>query len=251
MNKDDVMQGLGFIDENDSMDGFDINSSNISIPTLKLAQDGHDQVKKQKPEYIEGLEPGMFFNDVTGEIYGETVNLVVLKMEHVFIEYKPDRGGFVEYHTPENAQRVASNPLDWKGKWVRDTGNAEPNTLAETFIYVVLVEGHEKEGPLLLYWQRSAIKVGESWNRLMITHIMPNGQKALPYYLVWNMSSFFKEADKGDYFSYKVKFDHYIKEEMYLSAKEERKALVDKTINYAQLEDQTKSNEVDESTVDY
>jgi len=217
--------------DTDTMEGFeDINGNTMSIPFVRILQKLSPQLDKKKPEYIQGAEEGDWFNSVTKEVYGAAINAVVLKFERVYIEWKPNRGGFVGYHTVENAERIAVDTTfgNWKTK--------EGNELSENYVYMLLIDGHEKEGVVVLSLSSSAIKVAREWNRLMTTHVMSNGQKAKPYYLVWNISSDYKENDKGTWYMPKIKFMRYINEEQYAITGTERKALPSKKVDYAQIE---------------
>jgi hypothetical protein len=221
---------------NDSMEGFeDINGSTMAIPFVRVLQKLSPQLNKQKPEYIDGAEEGDWYNNTTKEVYGPEINVIVLKFERVFIEWKPNRGGFVGYHTPENAERLALDTTfgNWKTK--------EGHELAETYVYMALIEGHEQEGLVVLSFASSAIKVGKEWNRLMTTHVMDDGQRARPYYLVWKLTSDYKENDKGSWYVPKVKFLRYISEKQYALAGDERKALPSKKVDYAQIEGKSDS----------
>ena len=217
--------------EADTMEGFeDINGSTMAIPFVRILQSLSPQLNKQKPEYIQGAQVGDWFNTTTKEIYGPEINVLVLKFERIFIEWKPNRGGFVGYHTPENAERLAVDTTfgNWKTK--------EGNELQENYVYMILVEGHEGEGISVLSLSSSAIKVAKEWNRLMTTHIMENGQKAKPYYLVWKLGTDYKENEKGAWYVPTVKFMRYIDEVQYALAQTERKMLPSKRIDYAQIE---------------
>ncbi len=224
----------------DNMEGFeDLNAQTMSIPFIKLAQDLTPEVKKSKDVYIEGLEPGMFFNTATKEILGDKFQFVVLKFERIYIEWLPDRGGFVGYHSPENAEKLATDKTF--GKWTMANGNA----LQEYYTYFGIVIGHEKEGPVVLSLTSSAIKQAKNLNRLMSTHIMDNGQRALPYYLVWDTEALHMEKDGNDWFVPTFKYAGYITEEVYKIVGQERKMLPEKPVDYAQLED--KSEQYDDS----
>lgn len=221
-------------DAADTMEGFeDINGSTMAIPFIRILQKLSPQLNKQKPEFVSGAEEGDWFNTTSKETYGPEVNVIVLKFERVFIEWKPNRGGFMGYHTPENAERLAVDTSfgNWKTK--------DGNELAETYVYMVLIDGHESEGIVVLSFTSSAIKVAKEWNRLMITHVMDNGQKAKPYYLVWKLSTEYKENEKGTWYVPKVKFIRYINEQQYNIAGNERKALPSKKVDYAQIEAKT------------
>lgn len=226
---------MDFINEaNDTMEGFeDLNAQTMSIPFLKLAQALTPETNKNKDVYIEGLDDGMFFNSATKEVLGETFKFVILKFERIYIEWLPNRGGFAGYHTPENAERLAVDKTF--GKWA----TAEGNLLQEYYTYFGLVIGHEKEGVVVLSLASSAIKQAKNLNRLMTTHIMDNGERARPYYLVWNVTAMHMEKDGNDWFVPSFKFDSYITEEVYKIIAPERKALPSKPVDYAQLENKS------------
>ena len=232
-DKDEELKAKATVafNEADTMEGFeDINGSTMAIPFVRILQKLSPQLNKQKPEYIAGAEEGDWFNSTTKEVYGPSINAIVLKFERIYIEWKPNRGGFVGYHTPENAERIAVDTTfgNWKTK--------DGNELAENYVYMILVEGHENEGIMVLSLSSSAIKVAKEWNRLMTTHIMENGQRAKPYYIVWQIGTDYKENEKGSWYVPTVKFVRYIDEKQYSLTQTERKALPSKKIDYAQLE---------------
>ncbi len=231
VNEKEIKNEVTFFNPTDSMEGFeDITASTMAIPFVRILQKLSPQLNKQKAEYIEGAEEGDWFNTTTKEVYGPEINVIVLKFEHLYIEWKPNRGGFVGYHTPENAERLTVDKTF--GAWKTDKGN----DLIETFIYMCLIEGHEAEGIVVLSFTSSAIKMAREWNRLMTTHIMQNGERALPYYLVWKLSAEYKENEKGSWYAPRVKFLHYVNEMQYKLTSQERKALPSRKVDYAQIE---------------
>ncbi len=238
---------LGFIDAAmDTMEGFEeVNAATTAIPFLKLAQDLTPQTKKHKAEYIDGLEPGMLFNSATSEILGNNIDVIIMKFERVYIEWKPNRGGFVGYHSPEHAEKIAVDTSAF-GKWQTEEGNE----LQEYYTYYALIVGRELEGPVILSLSSAGIKVAKQLNRLMTTHLMDDGKRALPYYLVWNMSVVHLEKGEYDWFQHKFTFSRYIDEEQYSILGPERKALPSKPVDYAQIEDRTPRESLDEDDSD-
>ncbi len=228
---------MGFINEAvDTMEGFeDLTQQTMSIPFIKLAQALTPEINKNKDVYIEGLDQGMFFNSATKDILGETFKFVVIKFERLYIEWLPNRGGFAGYHSPEHAEEIAADKTF--GKWT----TAEGNILQEYYTYYGVVIGHEKEGVVVLSLASSAIKQAKNLNRLMTTHIMDNGKRAMPYYLIWNVKAMHMEKDGNDWFVPSFSFDSYIDEKVYQVTQDERKMLPNKTTDYAQLEDHSAS----------
>src|SRR6266481_2377146 len=56
--------------------GEEIDQSDLIIPRLGLAQKMSDEIDEDSPKYIPGLKEGMFFNNISKEIYGRAVNIV-------------------------------------------------------------------------------------------------------------------------------------------------------------------------------
>jgi hypothetical protein len=235
-------EALPFVNpEQDSWDEFrEINQGTMSVPFVRILQSLSPQTKKNDPGYVEGAEEGLFFNTVTKRVYGGAISFIPLKFEHVYIEWRPNRGGFVGYHDLSNAERLAVEK-DF-GKWK----TADGNLLQENYVYMGVIAGYESEGVVVLSLSSSMIKTARDWNRLMTTHVMPNGRKALPYYIVWRLDAEYVSNDKGSWYVPKVAFERYITEAQYAVVGTERKALPARQVDYAQLESKEAEGEASE-----
>jgi len=214
----------------DDLKGFeDVRMDTMAVPFVRIAQKLTPQIEEDNPDQIPGLKEGDFFNTLTKDGYGKTLRCIVLKFEHIYIEWKPNRGGFVGYHDVENAERIAVDRTfgAWKTK--------EGNLLQENYVYMILVDGHESEGPCVLSLSSSMIKAAKEWNRLMVTHVMENGVKARPYYLIWQLTNEKRSNEKGSWFAPVIKFEGYVNERQYALTKEERLALPERRVDYAAL----------------
>ena len=82
MFEEDAGKGIGKVGQED-----------LALPFLKVLVQLSPQVNKRDGKYVEGAEPGMIFNSVTGELYdgvkGIDVITALYKLEYV--EWK-DRG---------------------------------------------------------------------------------------------------------------------------------------------------------------
>jgi hypothetical protein len=115
----------------------DTLQTDILIPRLALAQALSPQVTDGDPSRIEGLKPGDLFNSVTGQNYGRSVIVQVLrKMPLRAMEFRPieSGGGVADPNVPLNDPR-----LKWgtTGDKKRDQPIA---TLFRDFLAVVLPE---------------------------------------------------------------------------------------------------------------
>jgi len=220
------------------MEGFEeISQATMAIPFIRILQKLSPQLDKQAPGFIEGAEEGHFVNTITKQIFGSSFKCIVLKFEHVYIEWLPKREGFVSYHSVENAERIAA--VKTFGKWETEDGNL----LQENYVYLILVEGYETEGVAVFSLSSTMIKMAREWNRLMTSHMMDNGKRAMPYYLVWELQTEYKSSDKWSWYIPTVKFSRYIGPEQYKITQKERKMLPSRQIDYAQLESATAKND--------
>ena len=82
MFEEDAAKGLGKIGQED-----------LALPFLKILGQLSPEVNKRDGKYVEGAEPGMIFNSVSGELYDGVKGIDVIpafyKLE--YIEWK-DRG---------------------------------------------------------------------------------------------------------------------------------------------------------------
>lgn len=220
-----------YFKKEDSAEGFeDITTQTMAIPFIRVLQTLSPQLNKKKPEYVLGAQEGMFFNTVTKQIYGPAIDVIVLKFDRIYIEWLPERGGLVNYHSPEHAEQVAEDKSVF-GAWKTNTGN----NLQENYVYFVIVVGKEQEGVAILSLASTGIKIAREWNRLMTTHIMENGRRALPFYLVWTLETEYRENDKGNWYTFNVRTKNYISEKQYGQVAKERKMLPSRQIDYSQL----------------
>ena len=226
-----------FISAEDVATGFeDIDLSTMAIPFIKLAQDLSPQLKSSKPEYVEGLKVGDAFNSVTGLIYGKDFDFTTIKFERIFTEWKPDRGGFVGYHTVAEAMSIATTNK------FNQMQTSSGNDLIETYMYYILIAGHEKEGVAIMSITSTNIKNAKKMNSVSNMQYFANGKKALPYHQVYTASSKLISNDRIEWYVFDFSFKVIVDETMYLAAKEQRELISDKTVDYAQLEN--KSQEI-------
>jgi len=233
-----------YFKKEDTAEGFeDITTQTMAIPFVRILQTLSPQLNKKKPEYVPGAQEGMFFNTVTKEIYGPKIDVIVLKFDRIFIEWLPERGGLVNYHSPEHAEKIAENKEVFGG-WKTASGNF----LQENYVYFILLNDKMEEGISILSLASTGIKIAREWNRLMTTHIMENGRRALPYYLVWTLETEYRENDKGNWYTFKVRTKNYITKTQYEKVGTEKKMLPLRQVDYAQLASSEDSEKIEEDT---
>lgn len=127
----------------------------IKLPRLAIAQAMSPQLA-DPAQAIDGLKLGMFFNDLSGEVYGPgPLHIVVVRRDVRRIQFKPraEGGGVLDLNVPANDPRN-----DWN---TDDKGGRIPPlaTLFNEYVVFVMRDGFEPE-PIVL-----SIKDTNKFNR--------------------------------------------------------------------------------------
>ena len=137
-----------------------IGARDVRPPRLSLAQSQSRQVKKNNPLYIEGLKEGDLFNDLTGEIYGEPVDFVVVRyLGKRAMEFAPMEtgGGVVDFD-------VALD--DVRCQWTTDEKGKRLKPIATVFSeYLIWLTGKQELAALSM--KGTQLKVATQLNSLL------------------------------------------------------------------------------------
>jgi len=110
-------------DETRGQEGVGVDD--VTIPRINVLQDLSPQIKKTKPEYIEGAEAGQLFNNVTGEVYGNAIIIIPVMFRKEFIIWRDrDSGGGFRgaFPTEVEAAKAMATLEDASLCEVKDTG---------------------------------------------------------------------------------------------------------------------------------
>jgi hypothetical protein len=189
------------------------SANDFMIPFIKLAQTTSDETKPKKEAYIEGLQPGMFFNTVTGEIFGPNIQVIVIKYVRKWYEWADGQAAPVAIHDPESIDVDKSDFSKWRN-------TATGNTVQDTCTFVCLVAGRENDGPVLLPMAGTKIKVAKALiTNINMLKIPSSGNDAPIYGGIWQLESYEDSNDKGDFFNIRrgdgIKHIGLIKEEVF------------------------------------
>ena len=68
-----------------------MDHDDLALPFLKLLQNSSDETKKKHSAYVEGAEPGMFYNTVTKKLYDGAKGIEVIPCYYklTFPEWAP------------------------------------------------------------------------------------------------------------------------------------------------------------------
>ena len=177
---------------------------------LKLAQDITDETKKAKPNYIPGLEAGMFFCPVTKKIYGTTVDVIVLATRKAYFLLDDDG----EFKGAED--RIQPS-------WKRDVAGAlrteEGYKAIVTYSFLV-VTPDDLEHKMVLTLKNTDVPAAKDWNTLIKELRLENGTPCPIFGGIWTLSANFREGKKGSWYSIStgngssIKFKGFIDDEL-------------------------------------
>lgn len=241
MAKDKV--DYNFLNEHvGDMDGYDgLNLKTMAIPFIRILQALSPQLRKSKPEYIAKAKEGDIVNSINSNIYGKPVRFVVGKFDHLIIEWKPNRGGFVQAHDPATIENSPRYQLCQNQNGGYDLIDTETNNImVETYMYYILLPDYVEDGVCILALQSTQLKEAKKLNRQLMTTFIPGTkQKAAPHFMVFTLDTVEMSNDKGDWMGVNIKFDHFVTPDLLEHVVSERKELPNKPVDYAQLEENT------------
>ena len=148
----------------DGDEGTTFAADEMIIPFIRLAQAMSPELKKKEAKYIDGLDEGDIFNNLTNEVYPGDVGINVIPCYVVtkYTEWLPERGGFVQELDP-------SDPVIQQR---RREGNTEilPNgnhvIIADCY-FCLLVTEDEDYMPVVIDMKVSQMKVSKRWKSMI------------------------------------------------------------------------------------
>lgn len=176
------------------------------VPLVYILQALSPQVQKKKEEYIDGAEAGMiWFRGTKDVIAGDDgIPVVPCHWSKSFIEWLPDRGGYVGRHDsmPPDAELVTDAQNPKKKFWRRNNGNS----VVETREHVVLVlDIFDRPTPFVIPMSGSGHGSSKAWMTLMNRKVVPGTDiKAPSYGYIYRMKLAFRTNDQGDWYMWDI-----------------------------------------------
>ena len=180
--------------ETTGFEGADYES--YATPFLRILQQNSPQVLEDSENYIQGSKPGLFFNNVTNKIYGKSIGVIPVRFERMFVEWKPNREGFVALHDVEEGLKI-SDPGKVFGSRIH---TETENVLQDTHTFYVLIAGSEEEGPLVLPLTSTGIRHSRKWLSMARMLRLPNRSPAPLYSSIYNITTVLNENDQGRWY---------------------------------------------------
>ena len=166
--------------EADAKLGFEnIDQESLALPILKLLQNGSGEAQKRNANYVEGAEPGMFFNTVTRKLYDGDKGIQVIPC-HYRLEYQEWADFGTGSGRPENIYPASSDILS---KTTKDANGKDRlpngNYIQKTSQHFVIITDCKSAETALISMYSSQAKVSRKWNSMMMS-ITKNGKDG-PY----------------------------------------------------------------------
>jgi hypothetical protein len=155
---------------NDKRGTENLNTSDIRLPGLRMAQSNTPQAKRADPAYIQGLLEGGLFNTTTREVYPEAgVRVVFIEaLGHQNIQFAPigEGGGIIESNIPDNDPRC---------DFGKDAEGKKCKPIATRFYNYLLVLVHPDGRREILTWsiKGANLKAGGDLNFQLFSGKIP------------------------------------------------------------------------------
>jgi hypothetical protein len=168
-------------------------SESFKTPFVRILQSNSPEVLNKGEKYVKGAVPGMLYNTATGKLY-DTLNVVVLKVVHNIIAWRPDRGGFVGVFSKEEEGKITARREGLR-KW-DNAGNDLDDTMS-----LYCVNHDDPTDIFIISLSRTGLKHARTFaTRLKSLQI--NGvpiSKTWPG--VWEITSGMESNEKGSWYT--------------------------------------------------
>ena len=195
MFEDDAAKGLGAIGQED-----------LALPFLKILGQLSPEVNKRDGKYVEGAEPGMIFNSVSGELYDgvQGINVIPCFYKLEYIEWK-DRGEGLGapvaiYDSSSDIMSKTKPDANYKDRLPNG------NYIEKTASHFVIVSG-DNPSTALISMKSTQLKISRKWNSMM-SGIKMKGTNGLftpaSFSHIYRLKTTQMSNDKGTWFGWEV-----------------------------------------------
>lgn len=168
-----------------------LSQDEMEMPFIKLAQKSTGQADEDKPEYIPGLKPGMFFNTVSGAIYGDNIKVQSHGYFHNYVIWKGPKGNGKFQGTMTTDEFRAfdkANALTREGGDMIQVVEGETLRYTDTHSFIVSLPEHEEDGIMIYPLSSTGCKVARKWNSLNNGRRV-NGSPTKRYATLWDLKT--------------------------------------------------------------
>ena len=195
MFEDDAAKGLGTIGQED-----------LALPFLKILGQLSPEVNKRDGKYVEGAEPGMIYNSVSGELYDgvKGINVIPCFYKLEYIEWK-DRGEGIGapvaiYGSSSDIMSKTKPDANYKDRLPNG------NYIEKTASHFVIVSG-DSPSTALISMKSTQLKISRKWNSMM-SGIKMKGANGMftpaSFSHIYKLKTTQMSNDKGTWFGWEV-----------------------------------------------
>lgn len=186
-----------------------MTAEDFSVPRFTILQQLSPQCDKTKPEHIEGAEPGMIINTVTGELFDGDEGIEIIAMHYIrnHLEWKPRAkgGGFVKNWGP-SPKVLESCKIDENRNAITVDGN-EIVATAEYFCFYLKEDG--QFSPAVISMAKTQLKKARNWNTQINELKVPRPDGAgtfnpAMWYRTYRLTTQPESNDKGSWFGWVI-----------------------------------------------
>ena len=191
--------------EADAGQGLNMTQEDLALPFLKVLGQLSPECNKRDAKHVEGAEPGMIINTVTGEVYDgvKGIDVVPVHYKRQHIEWQ-DRGE--SQGAPVKIYDAGDDlPSTTRDKFNKDR-LSNGNYLENTASHFVVILGTSPT-TALISMKATQLKVSRKWNSMMMGLKMQgkNGMFTPPTYShIYKLKTVQQSNDKGTWFGWDV-----------------------------------------------
>ena len=194
--EEDAAKGLGNIGQQD-----------LALPFLKILGQLSPEINKRDGKYVEGSEPGMIFNSVSGDLYDGVKGIDVIPCFYrlEYIEWR-DRGegmGAPINIYPSSSDIISKTTPDANYKDRLPNGNYVEKTASH---FVIILED-VLSSTALISMKSTQLKISRKWNSMM-SGMKMKGKNGLftpaSFSHIYKLKTTQLTNDKGTWFGWEV-----------------------------------------------
>lgn len=190
------------------------NNETFKTPFLKILQTLSPELKRKSESFIDGAEEGMFFNTATLQSMDE-INLIVLKVSHNLVVWKPNRGGFVGVFDKSEESKIVHR------KHGLEKFDKDGNEIVDT-ISLFCLNADQPTEIFVFPMSKASLKYARAFST-RIRMLEANGKPiGVTFAGIWNVKTVLQENDKGSWYDIgntptfqkfisKTEFENYVK----------------------------------------
>ena len=203
--------------ESEAGAGFEnADGDSFAIPFIRITQKMSPVCDPDDGAYIEEAKPGMLIDTVSEELFpGDgTLNIIPCHFKRSFLEWKPNRGGFVaEYNVPDGEALLAKCTKNDKNRDITPDGNELVDTRTH---YVLVVDADGDTQSAAICMSMTQTKKSKQWMTAMdkLRKHTADGRAYRPamFASVFNVFTVPESNDQGSWYGWKIKHLNFLDE---------------------------------------